>query len=68
MEPTPGYTRASAYVAERLVRGSWTEADREELSSALDSMNDRERREIMGSVIRASNEGSLRVETNGPLF
>ena len=67
-QPTPAYQQAKVQVAEELRRGTWTESSREQLSSALGNMSESERKEVILEVIRASNEGKLRVDVAGPLF
>lgn len=62
------YQTAKLYVEQELSHGIWSEQEREDISSMLSDMNDQERGEIMRAINRSVNDGSLRVEVNGPLF
>ena len=66
--PSAAYQQARAQVTTGLQRGNWTEGSRRELSSILGDMSPQERDEVIRDVIRASNEGKLKVEIDGPLF
>ncbi|MFZ5892563.1 MAG: hypothetical protein ACOY0T_16010 [Myxococcota bacterium] len=66
--PTAAYTQAKAQVAEGIRRGVWTERERRELSSALGEMSPAERTVVVHEVIRATNQGKLRIDFEGPLF
>jgi hypothetical protein len=66
--PTLAFESAREAVEKTLDRGIWTEAERSRISGLLGQMSPKECDEIRAEVIRAANEGRLRVETDGPLF